>query len=71
MSKGTVFNLLRYLAARVVEEKSEELSKEELRKKLAEEKIVVVGVDLDCAYTLYLKYIDEYKTELEYSSNFM
>ena len=71
MSKGTVFNLLRYLAARVVEEKSEELSKEELRKKLAEEKIVVVGADLDCAYTLSLKYIDEYKTELEYSSNFM
>lgn len=71
MSKGTIFNLLRYLAARVVEEKSEELSKEELRKKLAKEKIVFVGLDLDCAYTLYLKYIDEYKTELECSANFM
>lgn len=71
MSKGTVFSLLRYLAACVAEEKSEELSKEKLGKKLAEEKIIFVGVDLDCAYTLYLKYIDEYKTELKYSSNFM
>lgn len=70
MSKGTVFNYLRYLAARVVENKSKELSKEELQKELADEELFFIGTNLDCAYTLYLKYIEEYKVEQDYEMNF-
>lgn len=71
MSKGTVFNYLRYLALSAAEKRPPKLSKEELREKLSQEKFIFDGNNLDCAHILYLKYFDEYKTELEYSSKFV
>jgi hypothetical protein len=53
-----------------VENKSKELSKEELQKELADEDLFFIGTNLDCAYTLYLKYIDEYKVEQDCEVNF-
>lgn len=70
MSRGTIFNFLRYLAARTIEKKSKELSKEELQKELADEDLFFIGTNLDCAHILYLKYIEEYKVEQDYEINF-
>ena len=66
MSKGTIFNFLRYLALKVAEEKIQPLSRDELRSKLKSEDFDLIDKNLDCAYTLYLKYIDEYKSEIAY-----
>ena len=68
MSKGTIFNLLRYLAMSVAEQVTQQLSKEELNTKLVEEDFILDNKTIDCAYTLYLKYIDEYKAEVEYKN---
>lgn len=66
MSKGTIFNFLRYLALKAAEEKTQPLSKDTLSIKLKSEDFDLIDKNLDCAYTLYLKYIDEYKSELAY-----
>lgn len=66
MSKGTIFNFLRYLALKVAEDKIQPLSKDELSIKLKSEDFDLIDKNLDCAYTLYLKYIDEYKSEIAY-----
>lgn len=66
MSKGTIFNFLRYLALKVAEERIQPLSRDELGNKLKSEDFDLIDKNLDCAYTLYLKYIDEYKSEIAY-----
>lgn len=71
MSRGTIFNYLRYLALKVAEKKLQPLSKDEIANKLKSEDFDLVGKNLDCAYTLYLKYIDEYKSELAYKEALM
>lgn len=64
-SKRTIFNLLRYLAACTVEGNTEQLTKEQLKEKLADEELIFIGTNLDCVYDLYVKYIEEYKSESE------
>ena len=71
MSKGTIFNFLRYLALKVAEDKTQPLSKDELSIKLKSEDFDLIDKNLDCAYTLYLKYIDEYKSEIAYKEALM
>ena len=66
MSRGTIFNFLRYLALKVAEEKIQPLSKDELSIKLKTEEFDLIDKNLDCAYILYVKYIDEYKSEIAY-----
>ena len=66
MSRGTIFNFLRYLALKVAEEKTQPLSKDELSIKLKTEEFDLIDKNLDCAYILYVKYIDEYKSEIAY-----
>lgn len=70
MVKRTIFNLLRYLSLSAAEKRTLELSKDELKEKLFSENFMFEGSDLDCAYTLYLKYFDEYKTEIKYGAKF-
>lgn len=72
MARGTIFGLLRYLALSVAEERTTKLSKEQLKEKLEAEGFEDFSSnDIDCAYELYLKYIEEYTIEVKYNSNFM
>jgi hypothetical protein len=72
MSRGTIFGLLRYLALSVAEGRTTELSKEQLKEKLEAEGFDDFNYnDANCAYELYLKYIEEYTIEVKYNSNFM
>ena len=70
--KNSIFGLLRYLALSAAEGRTTKLSKEQLREKLVAEGFEDFNYnDVDCAYELYLKYIEEYTIEVKYNSNFM